>query len=274
MREEYDVGARGPPNAADCCAPRLEILSTWAPNVGLRWAAEVTHCQPRIGSTRLGLPIPCPRAMPSNQRDLSRAVQLLLLPVQGPVGVPAARTAERVRPGGPVLNELMASNTETLADEDGDFFGWIELRIDGPVAVDLEVWSLKDDPNALAEGSFPQTALLLGEHLVTFASGQDRAIAGARLHTNFKLRSSGEFEPLEAIPSRTAGRPSSTLPATSACCSRTIRSLLPSSPRFSPRAASSTCFSPVLPITYSPSPWGPARATCGSSWRTPANRAG
>ena len=40
----------------------------------------------------------------------------------------------------------MASNVSTLADEDGDYSDWIEIYNGGTVAVNLEGWSLTDDP--------------------------------------------------------------------------------------------------------------------------------
>ncbi|MFC1601797.1 LamG-like jellyroll fold domain-containing protein, partial [Candidatus Sumerlaeota bacterium] len=40
---------------------------------------------------------------------------------------------------------------------------------------------------------FPAVTLAAGEHLVVFASGKNRAIAGSELHTDFKLSGDGEY---------------------------------------------------------------------------------
>ena len=93
----------------------------------------------------------------------------------------------------PVLSEIMASNGNTLVDEDGEFSDWIEIQNIGDSAGNLEGWSLSDDADRLGRWSFPNTALAPGEFLVVFASDKNRASAGAELHTNFKLKAGGEF---------------------------------------------------------------------------------
>src|SRR6185503_7816366 len=41
--------------------------------------------------------------------------------------------------------------------------------------------------------TFPATNLLANDFLLVFASGKDRAVAGAPLHTSFNLSSGGEY---------------------------------------------------------------------------------
>ena len=94
---------------------------------------------------------------------------------------------------GPVLNEIMASNDVTLADEDGEFSDWIEIRNSGDTAGNLNGWFLTDDAANTTRWAFPSTPLAPGELLVVFASNKNRAIAGAELHTNFKLSGDGEY---------------------------------------------------------------------------------
>ena len=48
-------------------------------------------------------------------------------------------------PTGVCISEIMASNGGTLADGDGDWSDWIELRNDGDVSVNLNDWSVSDD---------------------------------------------------------------------------------------------------------------------------------
>src|SRR5439155_23661552 len=52
---------------------------------------------------------------------------------------------------------------------------------------------LTDDANDLTKWRFPATNLDAGGFLVVFASGKDRRVAGAPLHTRFKLSAAGEY---------------------------------------------------------------------------------
>jgi hypothetical protein len=94
-----------------------------------------------------------------------------------------------------VLNEFLSAtaSTNALPDEDGDFGDWIELRNRGTSVVNLAGWGLSDDPDLPAKWVFPATNLASGQYLVVFASGKDRRIPGARLHTNFRLKSGGGY---------------------------------------------------------------------------------
>ena len=92
-----------------------------------------------------------------------------------------------------LINEFMALNTTTLADQDFQYSDWIEIYNSGPETVDLGGWFLTDDAAALNKWRFPATDLSAGSYLVVFASGKDRAVSGAELHTNFKLDGAGEY---------------------------------------------------------------------------------
>ena len=88
-----------------------------------------------------------------------------------------------------VINEFLAGNASTngLLDEDGLLESWIEIYNRGSTAVNLAGWSLTDDASQPATWTFPATNISAGQYLVVFASGNDRRVPGARLHTNFKL---------------------------------------------------------------------------------------
>ncbi|MQG83472.1 MAG: lamin tail domain-containing protein, partial [SAR202 cluster bacterium] len=73
----------------------------------------------------------------------------------------------------PVLNEIMASNDVTLADEDGEFSDWIEIRNSGDTAGNLNGWFLTDDAANTTRWAFPSTPLAPGELLVVFASNKN-----------------------------------------------------------------------------------------------------
>ncbi len=93
----------------------------------------------------------------------------------------------------PMITEFMASNSSTLADEDGEYSDWLEIYNPGPAAVDLSGWYLTDDSADLEKWSFPAVAIAAGDYLVVFASGKGRAVTGSELHTNFKLAADGEY---------------------------------------------------------------------------------
>lgn len=94
-----------------------------------------------------------------------------------------------------LITEILcaSASTNALADEDGDRGDWIELRNVGVTSVNLTGWALSDNSETSAKWTFPTTNLGPGKFLVIFASGKDRRVAGARLHTNFKLSSSGGY---------------------------------------------------------------------------------
>ncbi|HVR35109.1 MAG TPA: CotH kinase family protein, partial [Methylomirabilota bacterium] len=91
------------------------------------------------------------------------------------------------------ITEFMASNSNTLADEDGDFEDWIELHNSGPEAVNLEGWFLTDDAGDPMQWPFPAISLAPDEYRVVFASGKDRRTPGEPLHTNFRISIDGEY---------------------------------------------------------------------------------
>ncbi len=94
---------------------------------------------------------------------------------------------------GPVISEFMASNDETLLDEDGDSSDWIEIWNPDETAVDLGGLYLTDATNNLRKWQLPAITLAADESLVVFASGKDRATVPGQLHTNFKLAAEGEY---------------------------------------------------------------------------------
>ena len=92
-----------------------------------------------------------------------------------------------------VISEFMARNSMTLADEDGDYSDWIELHNDSIATVNLDGWYLTDRSDHLTQWRLPATNLAANGYLVVFASGKNRSVAGAPLHTSFPLSASGEY---------------------------------------------------------------------------------
>ncbi len=93
-----------------------------------------------------------------------------------------------------VMNEVMAANEMTIADEDGDYSDWIEFYNAGSVNVDFEGYGLSDDVDDPFKWVFPFVPLAPGSIFLVFASGKDRTIwqGGRELHTNFAIDASGE----------------------------------------------------------------------------------
>ncbi len=92
---------------------------------------------------------------------------LALLPTGGPLL------------GDVVINEFMASNGTTIADEDGDFEDWIELHNSGNQPVDLAGWGLSDNPANPFKWQIPEGSVIApGGHFLVFASGKDRIPGG------------------------------------------------------------------------------------------------
>ena len=91
------------------------------------------------------------------------------------------------------INEFMAVNNNGLDDEDRDESDWIEIYNAGMNPVNLDGWYLTDDVNNLTKWGFPEVILDPDAYLVVFASGKNRRDPLAVLHTNFRLRGSGEY---------------------------------------------------------------------------------
>src|SRR5512137_1138719 len=92
-----------------------------------------------------------------------------------------------------VISEFLAENDGGLHDSDGDSPDWIELHNLSTNTVNLAGWRLTDTATNLSRWTFPATNLTAGGYLVVFASGKNRATAGAELHTNFQLDNAGQY---------------------------------------------------------------------------------
>ncbi|MFT5857650.1 MAG: hypothetical protein ACI8XO_004912, partial [Verrucomicrobiales bacterium] len=92
------------------------------------------------------------------------------------------------------ISEIMASNSTSLLDEDGESSDWIEIFNEQGEEVNLAGWYLTDDASDLSKWQFPSRVVPGNSYLVVFASNKDRSGANdLELHTNFKLTSDGEF---------------------------------------------------------------------------------
>jgi hypothetical protein len=74
----------------------------------------------------------------------------------------------------PLITEFMADNTETLADEDGDFPDWIEIHNPDAAAVDLDGWTLTDNATNLTKWTFPPATILVDSSLFLLLEKTDK----------------------------------------------------------------------------------------------------
>lgn len=89
-----------------------------------------------------------------------------------------------------VINELMAANSSTVTDEQGDYDDWIELYNTSSQAVDLSGYYLSDNPANLAKYEIPQGISIPANGYLIFWADED-GVDGP-LHANFKLSADGE----------------------------------------------------------------------------------
>ena len=88
-----------------------------------------------------------------------------------------------------VLNEFMAANESTIADESGDYEDWLELYYNVPYEMSLDGYFLTDNLNNPSKWMLPDIEIS-GEGYVFIWTDDDEE--EGPLHTNFKLSSSGE----------------------------------------------------------------------------------
>ena len=93
----------------------------------------------------------------------------------------------------PVISEFMASNSVTLADEDGTYPDWIEIYNPDAAPVNLNGWYLTDNAKKKTKWPIPAVTVAPNGYLVVFASGKDRRDPTLPLHTNFKLDAANSY---------------------------------------------------------------------------------
>jgi hypothetical protein len=89
-----------------------------------------------------------------------------------------------------VINELMPVNTNTVADNYGEFDDWVELYNKSAVTIDLSGYYLSDNHKKPTKWRIPQGTNIAGnDYLIIWCDGDSLQYG---LHTNFKLSSAGE----------------------------------------------------------------------------------
>lgn len=89
-----------------------------------------------------------------------------------------------------VINELMASNATTAADQDGEYDDWIELYNNSDQVVSLDNLYLSDDPTDLLAWQFPAGITIASDEYLIVWCDKDEEQAG--LHADLKFSAGGE----------------------------------------------------------------------------------
>ncbi|MCA1763540.1 MAG: CotH kinase family protein [Flavobacteriales bacterium] len=90
---------------------------------------------------------------------------------------------------GLVLNEVMTSNSSTVADNAGEFDDWIEVYNFGDVPLNLSTYYFSDNNRSTVKWALPDVTMEAGDFSLFWA---DRDLEQGAYHSNFRLNNSGE----------------------------------------------------------------------------------
>lgn len=93
--------------------------------------------------------------------------------------------------GWPVINELMADNSSTVTDENGDYDDWFELYNGSDADIDISGYYLTDDVTDLTQFQIASGTIIPKDGYLIFWA-DDEGDQGDN-HTNFKLSKGGEL---------------------------------------------------------------------------------
>ncbi len=92
--------------------------------------------------------------------------------------------------GDVVINEFMASNDFTVADQDGEFDDWIELFNTTNADIDLTGFFLSDNPENLDKYDIPDGTIIPANGYLIIWADEDGMQQG--FHANFRISADGE----------------------------------------------------------------------------------
>ncbi len=102
-----------------------------------------------------------------------------------------------------VINEVSASNQNTITDNYGENEDWVELYNTTAAPVDLSGWYLSNKVNNPLKWPFPAGASIPANgHLVVYCSKRNTGTGGV-FHTNFKLNQSDDDHVVLSTPGGT-----------------------------------------------------------------------
>lgn len=91
------------------------------------------------------------------------------------------------------INEFMADNETSVADQAGEYDDWIELYNNGTTTVDLSGYYLSDKEGEPSKWQFPENTLIAPKgYLIIWADEDEDQASAQEIHASFKLSSGGE----------------------------------------------------------------------------------
>lgn len=92
------------------------------------------------------------------------------------------------------ITEILASNSNSIKDGNGDSSDWIELFNNGATPADVSGYYLTDDDDDLTQWAFPTGTIIAPKStIIVFASDKAANPPAGQLHTNFKISADGEY---------------------------------------------------------------------------------
>lgn len=105
----------------------------------------------------------------------------------------AYRSERSIQGGSILINEICPAPRRGMADEDGDFSDWVELRNTTNEPVSLGGFYLSDKEKRPLKWRFPEAAVIpAGGYYLVFCSGKDRIQEDGVPHTNFRISAERE----------------------------------------------------------------------------------
>jgi spore coat protein CotH len=99
-------------------------------------------------------------------------------------------TYSKITTGDLVINEIMASNKTTIADQDGEYDDWLELYNNSSETLTLDNLYLSDDSTELLNWQFPTGTTIAPDSYLIVWCDKDEEQTG--LHASIKFSSGGE----------------------------------------------------------------------------------
>ena len=91
---------------------------------------------------------------------------------------------------GLVINEIMAGNSSSVADQDGEYDDWVELYNGTSTAINLNGCFLSDNENNLTKWTFPNVSIAANDYLIIWCDTAGNSQSG--LHTTYRLSADQE----------------------------------------------------------------------------------
>jgi len=88
-----------------------------------------------------------------------------------------------------VINEIQASNANTISDDSGEYDDWVELYNNSASDISLSGYFLSDDSGDLSKWAFPSVTISANSYLIIWT---DNDTSQTGNHANFKLSAAGE----------------------------------------------------------------------------------